>query len=133
MNSTSLLLIVLPTLQPRRQMVDFHGELVLLLHWSLVNYAAVAKILKKHDKLTGSRLRAPVLASVLHQVWRGSCWALWGLLSSPGGLCASGGPASARARQARKGGMHAARGRPLAAVPPCGWVGAAACTHRPSA
>ena len=24
-------------------MVDFHGELVLLLHWSLVNYAAVAK------------------------------------------------------------------------------------------
>ncbi|PSC74275.1 SPX domain-containing 4 [Micractinium conductrix] len=51
----------------RNQMVDFHGELVLLLHWSLVNYAAVAKILKKHDKLTGSRLRAPVLASVLHQ------------------------------------------------------------------
>lgn len=54
-------------------MVDFHGELVLLLHWSLVNYAAVAKILKKHDKLTGSRLRAPVLASVLHQVWVGRC------------------------------------------------------------
>ncbi|KAL4438992.1 hypothetical protein ABPG77_006929 [Micractinium sp. CCAP 211/92] len=51
----------------RSEMVDFHGELVLLLHWSLVNYAAVAKILKKHDKLTGSRLRAPVLASVLHQ------------------------------------------------------------------
>jgi hypothetical protein len=51
----------------RNEMVDFHGELVLLLHWSLVNYAAVAKILKKHDKLTGSRLRAPVLASVLHQ------------------------------------------------------------------
>ncbi|KAI7841035.1 hypothetical protein COHA_005263 [Chlorella ohadii] len=53
--------------QLRSEMVDFHGELVLLLHWSLVNYAAVAKILKKHDKLTGSRLRAPVLASVLHQ------------------------------------------------------------------
>ncbi|KAL4452619.1 hypothetical protein ABPG75_008281 [Micractinium tetrahymenae] len=51
----------------RSEVVDFHGELVLLLHWSLVNYAAVAKILKKHDKLTGSRLRAPVLASVLHQ------------------------------------------------------------------
>jgi hypothetical protein len=49
-------------------MVDFHGELVLLLHWSLVNYAAVAKILKKHDKMTGSRLRAPLLASLLHQV-----------------------------------------------------------------
>lgn len=36
-----------------KQMVDFHGELVLMLHWSLVNYAAVAKILKKHDKMTG--------------------------------------------------------------------------------
>lgn len=53
--------------QLRNELVDFHGELVLMLHWSLVNYAAVAKILKKHDKMTGSRLRAPVLASVLHQ------------------------------------------------------------------
>ena len=73
-------------------MVDFHGELVLLLHWSLVNYAAVAKILKKHDKMTGSRLRAPLLASLLHQVcaavdvargsldcgWVGGWVALWG-------------------------------------------------------
>jgi hypothetical protein len=29
------------------------GSCILLLHWSLLNYAAVAKILKKHDKLTG--------------------------------------------------------------------------------
>jgi hypothetical protein len=27
------------------------GEMVLLLHWSLLNYAAVVKILKKHGKL----------------------------------------------------------------------------------
>lgn len=26
------------------------GEMVLLLHWSLLNYAAVVKILKKHGK-----------------------------------------------------------------------------------
>lgn len=89
----------IPKPEPK-QMVDFHGELVLLLHWSLVNYAAVAKILKKHDKLTGSRLRAPVLASVLHQVsWVGCfcslllglaagvcCWVLY-VASSPAPTC----------------------------------------------
>ncbi|GAB4814737.1 hypothetical protein N2152v2_001783 [Parachlorella kessleri] len=48
-------------------LVDFHGEMVLLLHWSLINYAAVAKILKKHDKLTGSLLRAPYLSNMLQQ------------------------------------------------------------------
>lgn len=44
------------------------GEMVLLLHWSLLNYAAVVKILKKHDKRTGLLLRAPYLANVLQQV-----------------------------------------------------------------
>jgi hypothetical protein len=48
-------------------LVQFHGELVLLLHWSLLNYAAVVKILKKHDKRTGVLLRAPYLANVLQQ------------------------------------------------------------------
>lgn len=32
----------------RRELVQFHGELVLLLHFSMLNLAAVAKILKKH-------------------------------------------------------------------------------------
>eukprot|EP00879_Flechtneria_rotunda_P022352 GHRR01023583.1.p1 GENE.GHRR01023583.1~~GHRR01023583.1.p1 ORF type:complete len:199 (+),score=78.09 GHRR01023583.1:395-991(+) len=32
----------------KAELVDFHGEMVLLLHWSLLNYAAVVKILKKH-------------------------------------------------------------------------------------
>jgi SPX domain protein involved in polyphosphate accumulation len=45
------------------------GEMVLLLHWSLLNYAAVVKILKKHDKRSGLLLRAPYLANVLQQVW----------------------------------------------------------------
>ena len=44
------------------------GELVLTLHWSLINYSAIVKILKKHDKRTGVLLRAPYLANVLQQV-----------------------------------------------------------------
>ena len=44
------------------------GEMVLLLHWSLLTYAAVVKILKKHDKRSGLLLRAPYLANVLQQV-----------------------------------------------------------------
>ncbi|GIL61156.1 hypothetical protein Vafri_15487 [Volvox africanus] len=51
----------------KSQLVQFHGEMVLLLHWSLLNYAAVVKILKKHDKRTGVLLRAPYLANVLQQ------------------------------------------------------------------
>lgn len=43
------------------------GEIVLLLHWGLLNYAAVTKILKKHDKQTGVPLRAPYLEAVLKQ------------------------------------------------------------------
>lgn len=51
----------------RKAFVDFHGQLVLLMHWALLNYAAVAKILKKHDKVTGAGLKDPYLAAVLHQ------------------------------------------------------------------
>jgi len=53
--------------QLQTQLVEFHGSCILLLHWSLLNYAAVAKILKKHDKRTGVLLRAPYLSGVLHQ------------------------------------------------------------------
>lgn len=53
--------------QLRTELVEVHGEMVLLLHWSLLNYAAVVKILKKHDKHTGLLLRAPYLANVLQQ------------------------------------------------------------------
>lgn len=44
------------------------GELVMVLHWSLINYSAIVKILKKHDKRSGVLLRAPYLANVLTQV-----------------------------------------------------------------
>ncbi|GMH34001.1 hypothetical protein BSKO_01835 [Bryopsis sp. KO-2023] len=47
--------------------IDFHGEIVMLLHWGLLNYAAVNKILKKHDKLTGVSLRGPYLDAVYRQ------------------------------------------------------------------
>jgi hypothetical protein len=54
----------------KKDMVDFHGELVLLLHWSLVNYAGVAKILKKHDKLLGGSTQSTLLGTVLLQPFR---------------------------------------------------------------
>ncbi len=49
-------------------LVQFHGEMVLLLHWSLLNYSGFCKILKKHDKHTGLLLRAPYVTSLLQQV-----------------------------------------------------------------
>jgi hypothetical protein len=47
--------------------VDFHGEMVLLLNYSGINYTGLAKILKKYDKRTGGLLRLPVVAGVLQQ------------------------------------------------------------------
>lgn len=34
------------------------GEIVILLHWGLLNHAAIKKIVKKHDKVTGTPLGA---------------------------------------------------------------------------
>lgn len=51
----------------RADFIDFHGEVVLLLHNSMVNYAAIAKILKKHDKMMGNKLKEAFLTSVLRQ------------------------------------------------------------------
>ncbi|XP_062209297.1 SPX domain-containing protein 5-like [Phragmites australis] len=51
----------------RREVVDCHGEMVLLLNYSSMNYTGLAKILKKYDKRTGGLLRLPVIASVLQQ------------------------------------------------------------------
>jgi len=46
---------------------DFHGELVLMEHWVGLNYTALVKILKKHDKRSNLSLRSPFLVSVLQQ------------------------------------------------------------------
>ena len=51
----------------RHELVELHGEMVFLLHWCELNYIALVKILKKHDKKTGILLRSPYLASVVGQ------------------------------------------------------------------
>ena len=43
-----------------RAFADFHGELVLLEHWVSLNYTALVKILKKHDKPKHPLLRSPL-------------------------------------------------------------------------
>uniref|UniRef100_A0A0E0M796 SPX domain-containing protein n=1 Tax=Oryza punctata TaxID=4537 RepID=A0A0E0M796_ORYPU len=51
----------------RKEIVDFHGEMVLLLNYSAINYTGLAKILKKYDKRTGRLLRLPFIEKVLRQ------------------------------------------------------------------
>ena len=53
--------------ETRKAFADFHGELVLLEHWTSLNYTALVKILKKHDKRSRVRLRSPFLVSALLQ------------------------------------------------------------------
>ncbi|XP_078165141.1 SPX domain-containing protein 3-like [Carex rostrata] len=50
-----------------KDIVNFHGEMVLLLNYSSVNYTGLAKILKKYDKRTGCLLRLPFIEKVLKQ------------------------------------------------------------------
>ncbi|GAV79986.1 SPX domain-containing protein, partial [Cephalotus follicularis] len=51
----------------RKDIVNFHGEMVLLENYSNVNYTGLAKILKKYDKRTGGLLRLPFIQKVLKQ------------------------------------------------------------------
>ena len=48
-------------------LANFHGELILMEHWTNINFTALVKILKKHDKLSRVALRSPVLVSVSKQ------------------------------------------------------------------
>ena len=50
-----------------QKFANFHGELVMLEHWTNLNYAALVKILKKHDKRSNLSLRSPILGNVLQQ------------------------------------------------------------------
>ncbi|KAJ3673664.1 hypothetical protein LUZ60_005656 [Juncus effusus] len=54
-------------LRLRKDIVNFHGEMVLLLNYSSVNYTGLAKILKKYDKRTGQILRLPFIQKILQQ------------------------------------------------------------------
>eukprot|EP00976_Prorocentrum_cordatum_P041931 849700-Prorocentrum_minimum.AAC.2 len=53
--------------QIRMRLVKFHGRLVLLQNWASLNYSALVKILKKHDKSSVLALRIPFLHNVLTQ------------------------------------------------------------------
>ncbi|GJN18690.1 hypothetical protein PR202_gb05878 [Eleusine coracana subsp. coracana] len=48
----------------RREIVNFHGKMVLLLNYSNINYIGLVKILKKYDKVTGAGLLLPAIASL---------------------------------------------------------------------
>lgn len=50
-----------------REIVDFHGEMVLLLNYSAFNYIGLVKILKKYDKRSGALIRLPFIQTVLQQ------------------------------------------------------------------
>ncbi|KAF5743313.1 SPX domain-containing protein 1-like [Tripterygium wilfordii] len=50
-----------------REIVDFHGEMVLLENYSALNYTGLVKILKKYDKRTGALIRVPFIQNVLQQ------------------------------------------------------------------
>lgn len=53
--------------EAHRAFVDFHGDLLMLLHWSILAYTSLVKILKKHRKRTGAPLHAPHLENLLAQ------------------------------------------------------------------
>ncbi|CAK8530691.1 unnamed protein product [Lathyrus sativus] len=50
-----------------REIVDFHGEMILLENYSALNYTGLVKIIKKHDKRFGALLRLPFIQEVLNQ------------------------------------------------------------------
>lgn len=54
-------------IEVRKEIVDFHGEMVLLENYSALNYTGLVKILKKYDKRTGALIRLPFIQKVLQQ------------------------------------------------------------------
>ncbi|KAL4295996.1 hypothetical protein GQ457_12G023780 [Hibiscus cannabinus] len=51
----------------RKEIVDFHGEMVLLENYSALNYTGLVKILKKYEKRTGALIRLPFIQRILQQ------------------------------------------------------------------
>lgn len=51
----------------RKEIVNAHGEMVLLENYSALNYTGLVKIIKKHDKKTGTFLRMPFIQNVLQE------------------------------------------------------------------
>ncbi|CAM8969321.1 unnamed protein product [Rhodiola kirilowii] len=50
-----------------KQIVDFHGEIVLLGNYSALNYLGLMKILKKFDRRTGTFILLPFIKKILKQ------------------------------------------------------------------
>ncbi|CAL1388122.1 unnamed protein product [Linum trigynum] len=50
-----------------REIVDLHGEMILLENYSALNYTGLVKILKKYDKRSGALLRVPFIRTVMQQ------------------------------------------------------------------
>jgi len=50
-----------------RRCVDFHGELVLFMHWSMLAYTGMVKILKKHRKKTGGTVESVPIETLVKQ------------------------------------------------------------------
>lgn len=50
-----------------REVVDFHGEMILLENYSALNYTGLVKILKKYDKRSGTLIRLPFIQRILQQ------------------------------------------------------------------
>ena len=67
--SPDLRTVIVPSmsLQVLTHAVDLHGQLLLLVHWSILAYTGLLKILKKHHKRTGFPIRAPHLEDLLSQ------------------------------------------------------------------
>ncbi|CAN6271854.1 unnamed protein product [Urochloa humidicola] len=50
-----------------KEIVDLHGEMVLLENYSALNYTGLVKILKKYDKRTGALIRLPFIQNVMQE------------------------------------------------------------------
>ncbi|PKI48428.1 hypothetical protein CRG98_031180, partial [Punica granatum] len=50
-----------------REVVDFHGEMVLLQSYSALNYIGLVKILKKYKKRSGAVTRSPIFRMLVQQ------------------------------------------------------------------
>ncbi|KAF2299660.1 hypothetical protein GH714_002244 [Hevea brasiliensis] len=54
-------------LQVQKDILKFHGEMVLLLHYSVLNFTGLIKIVKKHNKRTGTTFQFSSMPRVMQQ------------------------------------------------------------------
>ncbi|XP_022721113.1 SPX domain-containing protein 1-like [Durio zibethinus] len=54
-------------LEVQKEILDFHSEMVMLLHYSVINFAGLIKIVKKHKKRTGGSVYSFSMPRVLQQ------------------------------------------------------------------